>query len=485
MGKFSFKDSAKKNKNLKYGGYMTIVVVLALIALIIVNVLFQQLKIKVDLTPEQLYTIGSKTQLLLDEVQEDVTIYGLYVTGKENTAAISLIEDYIKHCDKLTYKQIDPYVNPEFTNQYKQADETIATKSLIVVNNATGKYKVVAESDLYQYSRTLNQQTYSYDYNITAFKAEEALTSAIQYVTSQNTPVLYMLTGHGEENLTENMQNLLKKANFDVQEFSLTGTQELAANEYTIVLINNPTSDITELEYNDLQAYMDAGGRMMFNVEYSYPENMTYFDKLLARYGVSVQRGPIIEADTSHYYQQPYIVLPDIGEHDVTEDVSKQSVIQVLPTGLAIAENRNRNTEITPILTTSEGAIIKSNLESTVMDFEEGDIKGPFYTGLMVEESNSVDGDLKYTRLAVFGSSSMFNTDSGLFSTGNYNVFYNTLNYLQTSVDSLYISPKEYTTDTLTVNASTMVTLSAVFVAVIPLALIIAGIVVWTRRKHL
>ena len=178
-------------------------------------------------------------------------------------------------------------------------------------------------------------------------------------------------------------------------------------------------------------------------------------------------------------------MLPDIGEHDVTEDVSKQSVIQVLPTGLAIAENRNRNTEITPILTTSDSAIIKSNLESTVMDFEEGDLKGPFYTGLMVEESNSVNGDLKYTRLAVFGSSSMFNTDSGLFSTGNYNVFYNTLNYLQTSVDSLYISPKEYTTDTLTVNASTMVTLSAVFVAVIPLALIIAGIVVWTRRKHL
>lgn len=67
-----------------------------------------------------------------------------------------------------------------------------------------------------------------------------------------------MLTGHGEESLTDNMQNLLKKANFDVQEFSLTGTQELAANEYTILLINNPTSDITELEYNDLQAYMVA-----------------------------------------------------------------------------------------------------------------------------------------------------------------------------------------------------------------------------------
>lgn len=58
MGKFSFKNSAKENKNLKYGGYMTIVVVLALIAFVVVNILFQQLHITVDLTPEQLYTIG-------------------------------------------------------------------------------------------------------------------------------------------------------------------------------------------------------------------------------------------------------------------------------------------------------------------------------------------------------------------------------------------------------------------------------------------
>ena len=78
MGKFSFKNSAKKNKNLKYGGYMTIVVVLALVAFVVVNILFQLLHITVDLTQEKMYTIGSRTTLILENVQDDETIYGLY-----------------------------------------------------------------------------------------------------------------------------------------------------------------------------------------------------------------------------------------------------------------------------------------------------------------------------------------------------------------------------------------------------------------------
>lgn len=486
MGKFSFKNTAKKNKNLKYGGYMTIVIVFALIALIVVNVLFQQLRITVDLTPEKLYTIGSKTKLILEEVQDDVTVYGLYVTGKENAEAVSLIEDYIKNCDKVSYKQVDPYTNPEFTEPYKQDKDTIATKSLIVVNNNTGKFKVISESDLYQYTRTLNQQTYSYEYEVTAFKAEEALTSAIQYVTSTHTPILYTLTGHGESAMTSNVQTVLKKANFDIQDLNLiTSEAELEANNYTVVIINNPTQDLTEPEYETLQNYLDNGGRMMINLSVNYPDSMTYMDKLLARYGVNVERGTLIETDTNHFYKYANLLVPDVGEHKVTEDVDDKTVVALMPLAMTLAENRNRNTEITPILTTSDTAIVKKNAKSEVMDYEDGDARGTFYTGLMVEESNSVDGDLKVTRLAVFGSAYMFDDQQGYLTGGNYNLLTGTLNYLQTAVDSLYVSAKEYVVDGLTITASSMVTWSVVFVVAIPLGLIIAGIVVWTRRKHL
>ena len=385
MGKFSFKNSAKKNKNLKYGGYMTIVVVLALIAFVVVNILFQQLHITVDLTPEKLYTIGSRTTLILEDVEDEVTIYGLYVSGNENTEAIALIEDYIKNSDKIHYQQVDPYTNPEFTQPYTQAGETIATNSLIVVNENTGKYKIVKNSDLYEYTQTLNQQTYSYDYQITAFQAEETLTSAIQYVTSENTPVLYQLTGHGETELSSGVQSLLTDANFGLESYSFTSAETpLEANDYTVLIINNPTSDLTDLEYEDLQAYLDDGGRLMINLSVAYPETMENFNRLLARYGVTVHRGSMIETNSEYYYRYQNLILPDVGEHDATEDVSKGQVAQLWSVGFTVSEERNRSTEITPILTTSEDAIIKANPASEVMDLEEGDEKGQFYTGLEV-----------------------------------------------------------------------------------------------------
>ena len=223
----------------------------------------------------------------------------------------------------------------------------------------------------------------------------------------------------------------------------------------------------------------------MLNLSVAYPDTMENFNRLLARYGVTVHRGSMIETDSEYYYRYPNLILPDIGEHDVTEGLSKTDVQQLWSVGFTVEEDRNRSTEITPILTTSDSAIIKADPASETMDVEEGDEQGQFYTGLMIEDTTSVDGDLKNTRIAVFGSAYMFDYENGFLTNGNYTLLHNTLNYLQTAVDTLYIEPKEYVTDTLSINASTMVTLSATFVIVIPLALIIAGIIVWSRRKRL
>jgi hypothetical protein len=68
---------------------------------------------------------------------------------------------------------------------------------------------------------------------------------------------------------------------------------------------------------------------------------------------------------------------------------------------------------------------------------------------------------------------------------GNYNLLVNTLNHLQDEVDTLYISPKEYTIDNLSMTGTDIITWGGLFVIIIPAALLIAGIVVWSRRKHL
>ncbi|MBR6255449.1 MAG: GldG family protein [Clostridiales bacterium] len=483
----SFKNFAKKNKNLKYGGYMTIIIIFAIIAVIVANLLFQRLKLTVDLTQEKLYTIGSRTQVLLDRVEDDVTIYGLYMSGSENTDVIALIEDYIKHCSKVSFKAVDPYKNPEFTAPYKDDTETIANNSLIVVNERTNKFKIVSQTDLYDYSQTVNYETYNYDYKITAFKAEEALTSAIQYVTSENTPILYAMTGHGETELNSTVQSSLKKSNYDVQSYNLMSDEPLEGNSYTILLINNPVQDLTEYEYQFLLTYMDHGGRLILNLSSNYPENMAYFDKFLERYGVQVEKGLVVDLDQNYYVRgsNPAYMLPEVLSHDITEEVNNHNVIVPYSVGLKIMDDRNRNTDITEILKTSNSSIVKKDLskQELLPDFEEGDVRGPVDVGLLVEETKAEDGKVYYAKIAVYGSSYIF--DPNFMTGSNFNLLIGSLDHLQGSIQSLYIESKTYATTDLVLTTGQLVTWSIVFVVGIPLGVLIIGLVIWSRRKRL
>ena len=486
MAKLNFKNAARNNKNLKYGGYMTIVMIFAVIAMIVVNLLFEQLRLKVDLTPEQLYTIGAKSKIILEDLDEDVTITGLYVTGRETTEAVTLIEDYIKNSKHISYKQVDPYTNPDFVAKYKEDTETIAANSLIVENNETGKFKIVSQNDLYEYQQTQSSDFYDTSYEITAFRAEEALTSAIQYVTNTNTPVLYTLTGHGESALASGMTSMLKKANFDLKEFNfMNSAQKLEANNYTVLLINNPMQDISDYELQDLENYLEAGGNLLLNLSVNYPEGLKNFTALLERYGVAVEHGSLVESDPNYYYYYSNLLIPELGDSDVLEGISANTVAVLTPIAIKQLPNRNAATEITELLTTSDHAIIKKNPESKDLDFEEGDEQGKFDLGLMINEAVSKDGKLYYTKFALFSSSYMFDSDVGYMTAGNYNLFLNTLNTLQTEVDTLYIDPKEYVSTDVVISAGQLVIWSAVFVIAIPLGVLIAGLVIWSRRKRL
>lgn len=486
MAKISYKKAAKNRKALKYGGYMTIVLLFAVVAFVLVNVLFQLMRIKVDLTPESKYTLGATTQLILDDVKDDVTIYGLYVTGNENREAITLVEEYITHCGKLHYTQIDPYKNPEFTQPYKQNNETIDDTSLIVVNQRTGKYKVVNQVDLYDYSRELDYQTYQYKTTITAFKAEQTLTSAIQFVTNEVTPTIHMVTGHGESEIAADVQGLLAKANYAFDQINLLSDTKIDADASVVVVMNNPVQDITEYELETLIDYMQHGGTMILNLSATYPvKDMPKLNSFLQRFGIEPVEGTLIETDPTHYLRYPNLILPEIGKHEITKDVESNTVTCILPIGLNIAEDHNRNLTITPILTTTSKAVSKLNPESTVADYEDGDLRGPFNIGILSEEEIADDGKVYRCKLAVFGSAYMFDNANGYMTAGNYNVLNNTVNYLQSAYKTLYISPKQYVDDSVIVPVGGMVAGGVVFVIVIPVALIAAGVIVWARRKRL
>ena len=61
---------------------------------------------------------------------------------------------------------------------------------------------------------------YSYSNN-TSFDGEGALTSAIDYVTKEELPQLYVLEGHGESELPSAFRGEIEKENMEIHTFSL------------------------------------------------------------------------------------------------------------------------------------------------------------------------------------------------------------------------------------------------------------------------
>ena len=83
----------------------------------------------------------------------------------------------------------NPDVFPTFTEQY--TNETVQNNSLIV--ECGDRSRFIGYDDIY----IQEADVYSYSYN-TSFDGEGAITSAIDYVVSEELPQLYMLEGHGE-----------------------------------------------------------------------------------------------------------------------------------------------------------------------------------------------------------------------------------------------------------------------------------------------
>ena len=492
MKKFSYRSSMKNKKSLKYGGYATVTTIVLLTALVLINVLFNLLGWEVDLTVEKLYTPSDVTMDILDDVEDDIVIYGLYNTGTETTEVnknvITLVNEYCDLCDHLSFEIVDPLQNPMFISQYL-TDSTLDNGSLIVDNKTTGKFKTVSIKKLYEV-------TTDYEYllqNVTGFSAENELTNAILYVTLDKVPTLYELEGHNEVKLDKGFRQELDYANYKVESMNIVLDQisEIEATEHTVVLINSPQNDLDENEYNILLNYMERGGRMIFMAPSNTPE-LPYFSKLLSRYGLSIQSGTMYERDMEHYYQYCNVLRPEISTDSkitsyLLNDSTNNYVIMLAPAAIEISEERSSRITVESLLTTSEDAIIKGEgnpLES--VDYQEGDLTGPFNLCVTAEETLSLaDGTVATTKLAVIGSSDFIDVERNQFVTnGSQKLMVLICEHMQDVTSSLSISSKSLVDGKIATTAADFLFYGALFTIVIPAAIIVTGIVVWVRRKH-
>lgn len=472
MSKVNFKD-----KHLRYGGYGALLTLLVITITIVVNLIFTTLDLKLDFTEEKIYSLSDSTKNVVESVQEPINIYVLEQTGNETDWLQEIITKYTKLNEKLTLEYKDPVLYPTFGNSYlektTQNISSIAESTIIVENTTTGKFKIIPPNEI------LSRNNSS-----TSITVENALTNAIGYVMNDHDGKVYYTTGHNESTLSPALNECFERANLSSESINLL-TDEMPTSEEAALIIYSPHSDFTEEEVNKVIDFLSAGGKGMFFLDCDMPD-LPEFNKLLNYYGISTQAGIAIENNSNNRIStSPAILIPSREEHDIISQLTTNTSPILVPfaCGLEKLENPRSSLTVTPLLSTSNDSFIKKDINASSLSKAEGDLDGPIILSCAIEDHASKAD----TKLFVMANTYFLDTGSlDVSATGNEAYINSVLGWLL-SIDTNYaIAPK--TPDTYTIKTlSTVQTLliELVVIIIIPLIIIISGIIVWVKRRHL
>lgn len=445
-------------KAFRKGSYSTVIMVVIIAIVIAANVMFSKLPTaarNIDVSSNNLYSIGDTTHSVLEGLKNDVEI--VVIKDKESTdkrisTLLAKYADYSDHI-KVTYK--DPVLYPSVLTTYDTEENNIVIKC-----DATDKTTKVAFSDIIVTSTSYYGSTYE-----TSFDGEGQLTKAIDYVSNENNKLIYTISGHGESDLGKNISGLISKSNFNVKSVNLLVDNGIP-DDCDMLICNQPTKDLADDELKLLREYMENGGKMTVVLADTTTETPN-FDALMADYGISKVNGYI--ADTERYYgQNVYQIFPNYSSGDITGKFGSEEYT-LLFGSLGLKVEETDGVTVDEFLTTSDkgAAVVGEN------DYTEG--KYTLAAAATKDES----------RFTVFGSASIIDDEFTSYYTNlmDLQVFMNSItanfdDVSNISIDSISLQ----TTYNTIANGSGI---GAIFIGIIPVALLILGFLRWFGRRKL
>lgn len=476
-----FKKTEGEQRRTRLGSFSLIGIAVAIVAVIVVNLLVSSLPsrlTKFDMSAEDLYTLSEDTKKLVADVDADITMYQLLGSSSSTYGDMiwELLGRYASINSHIKVEQVDITLNPTFYQSY--TDKAPSQNSVIVSSSL--RSKVVDYSDIVVTTQTPNYQTMSYDTTY-EFAGEAQMTSAIEYVTSDNLPVVYLLNGNGESSLSSDFSSVLSDDNFRTEQLSLITGDGKVPSDASCVLINVPQNDLSEDEVSALEEYIDGGGKIIMLTHFAY--DLPNLNSFANKYGLNRVSGLLVERDESMYVSNyPYALIPTIISNNISSMLNSQNVYVVTASTSGVGSHgitqidTDKSVIVDALLSTSEKAYSKVNFESsdnnTLYTVTDEDIEGQFMVAARSTLSES-GGQLIW-----FGTPYI---EDNYYANLQYLIA--TMNTVCEKEASVTIAAKSLMSDSLTVPESSSSFWLAIMCVVVPVAVAASGLYVWNRRR--
>ena len=514
----------------KHGSYAAILTVVVVAIAIVFNTTFallsERVNLDIDLTLTKDNSLDIKNVEFLESIDKEVKITvcasradytGGYMnyyaqnyymttdeTGKYYEQTLTLLDLYSVYSDKITVEFVDPQT-PEFADIYSKYSGTniiygdmIVECTHIIDGKEVVRNSVVSYKDIYYAYDSSGMAASGYDYYyVEGNDFETAMTGAIYKVVSEETYKVGYVSTHCDLSFATNLESTLKVNNFESVEIKDTVISKID-DEIDLLVIMAPKEDFMagELEaINDWLIGDGSRGKGVLFFPSAYSPELPKLYGYLQEWGVIYDDGILFETNIDNYYTgDPTHIFSLVAETE-EEEIAKfiegnELFISKMNVPMKKAFEYNGTTRYTDILveTIAESVVIAPKDVELTWQPDNTYVKSKYPTAILAQDIAYIDNVAQTSYIAAFSSTdfiaSSFVNEA---SVSNLKLVVNAAKQMVGQEKSpieftmkFFESDENYAT-TLSQGATT--TMIVIFVAILPVAILIFGIVVFIKRR--
>ena len=508
-------------KRIRAGSNTLISIVGAAVILVAVNYLAMRHYKRADWTSSQIYTLSDKSTKMLGKLNREVQLYLLWSQADPRFPDVKeILGRYLAASRKLKLEVLDQDLNPErvqwIVDRYGAKIRDMGggmlaiEASIIVVSGDNVKF--VSSSEFEDFgSDMMGGGQHEHSEELSGYKAEQAISSAILSVTAETQAKICFTQGHDEwvfEGFGGRGLGMIKEGlvqdGYKVEAISLVGSSRVPPG-CDMVTVAGPQKAFAGEETALLEAYVKRGGRLLLLLDPIIEGNQfnpTGLEQLVAGLGIKLSNDIVLETDprrlvspspftftlseiTSHESVSQLSIPDSVGE-EVKKQIGAYPVVFSMARSLGLREGTDTVADV--LAKSSDSSWGEVDLASigggdTAPEKDQYDTEGPAPVAMAATVGASgekekdgrviVVGDSDFLSEELFVNASLYNRDfwSGL------------VGWLTLRGDLISIAPKNPEHVRLSLTEEDVSTFWQLVVGEV-LFFVVLGVIVWMRRRR-
>ncbi|HLW35654.1 MAG TPA: GldG family protein, partial [Chthoniobacterales bacterium] len=462
-----------------------------------------------DVSRDQKYALSDKTKRFLDTIKGKmrVTVFFSPNTPISGDVASLLTEYQYAAKGKIDVENIDPQRNLSRAKELFDKYKVVSDESLLVLDYE-GRNKTVKASEMAEIDSS--GMAFGEGPHVTAFKGEQAITSAMIDLVEGKKNAIGYITGHKEPSISEPapmtmmqqqqqeqspisvLKTFIENENIKFQELNLFNEAQIPADIKTIMIVG-PQYDFSDREMKLLRDFWNKQGRILLLVDPSAktPKLNAFLnelgvkmndDRLMAFVRTGIEELALIRDVYARF----------LGNSPITKRLADVKAVFFGGTSsITIEPDRVRPADIQlqPLVQAEKGYFAETDYNSTDQNKLQADAKkapdSPLTIGVSIEKGGSADErvQMNSSRMVVVSNSTFIQDNAVTQDQQALDFISGCANWLLNREQLIGIAPKVPKTLTFNLNEDALRNLRWIVLVLIPFVFVVIGAAVWWQRR--